>query len=116
MINIPDDIPKHRKKSSRRPPKKSKHKHIYKNCLLSYKMSIGYSTGESIVDCVYLSEYCTICGKTRRKRMLEVTDEIKDARLLSADEILEKYKHLEKFEINGPFDKYVTLNNEADNS
>lgn len=106
MINIPDDIPKYRKKSSRHPPKKSKHKHIYKNCLLSYKMSIGYSTGESIVDCVCLSEYCTICGKIRRKRMLEITDEIKD---LSADEILEKYKHLETFEIDDVYDKYVTL-------
>lgn len=107
MINIPDDIPKHRKKSTKRPPKKSRHKHTYEECLLNveYEMD-GASFGN-----VLMSEYCTICGKIGNKKMLETTKENSSGfrRLLNNDEILEKYKDLKVFEINDFYDKYVTL-------
>lgn len=114
MINIPDDIPKYRKKSSRHPPKNSKHKHEHKECLLKIKMAIKYSTGESIVDTLYLGKYCTICGKIgglKLPTIRDVFDGVPTYRVMTNDEILEKYKHLETFEIDDVYDKYVTLSN-----
>lgn len=107
MINIPDDIPKYKKKSTRHPPKKSRHKHTYEDCLLN----VEYEMGGILYDSVFLSEYCAICGKIGNRRVLETTKETSNgySRLLNKDEILEKYKHLEIFEIDDFCDKYVTL-------
>ena len=53
MDNFNDEIPKYRKKKSSvsSASKKSKHKHIYKDCLLI--MENG----------PHKAQYCTICGK-----------------------------------------------------
>lgn len=109
MINIPDNIPKYKKKSTRKPPKKSKHKHIYKDCLLKSKIAFKYNTGERIVDRLHLGNYCTICGKIGKLTI--PTIEGRDNKILSNDMILEDYKHLEIFEIDDFCDKYVTLSN-----
>lgn len=111
MINVPDDIPKYKKKSTRRPPKKSKHKHIYKDCLLKSKIAFKYNTGERIVN-LRLGNYCTICGKIGKLTIPTIEGRNSSFRkILTNDMILESYKDLEIFEIDDFCDKYVTLSN-----
>ena len=112
MINIPDDIPKYKKKSTRHPPKKSKHKHTYEDCLLKIKIVLKYNTGERIVNRLHLGNYCTICGKIGNITIPTIEGRDNSFRKISPnDMILEDYKHLEIFEIDDFCDKYVTLSN-----
>ena len=63
--NIPNDIPKYRKKSASRPPTKAKHKHIYEPCLFEQLELWYYKPHERKSNKTYLKfgSYCPICGK-----------------------------------------------------
>ena len=64
MNNVPNDIPKYRKKSQAKPPKKSKHKHIYEPCLLEIPLE-WYSHPHERSGKTFLRfrSYCPTCGK-----------------------------------------------------
>lgn len=59
-----DEEVKYRKKSQHRPPKKSKHKHIYQPCILRAPMP-SFDEVHGIVPVYKLvkASYCSICGK-----------------------------------------------------
>ena len=85
------DIPRYRKRSNK-VVKKSKHKHIYVDCLI-------YSNSPNGLIC-FKSSYCNICGKLGAKKWDSVKVEgSKHSRLLSSKEMFEKYKELERFEV-----------------
>lgn len=58
------EVAPYKKKSVKRPPPKSKHKHDYQPCILDTK-SAAYSKEYGFVDTRELNvgTYCTICGK-----------------------------------------------------
>lgn len=63
-MNFTDDIPKYKKKSQKKPPKKAKHKHLSEPCVIDvprdwYKKEHERS-GEMKSD---IYGYCPICGK-----------------------------------------------------
>lgn len=64
MIDIPNDIPKYRKKSTATPPTKAKHKHVYEPCLLrrpiDWYMKEHARCGQTDFG---FSSYCPMCGK-----------------------------------------------------
>lgn len=64
MIEIPNDIPKYKKKSTAKPPAKAKHKHIYEPCLLERPLYWWRKKHEqgSEKD-IGFSSYCPVCGK-----------------------------------------------------
>ncbi len=59
-----EDIPKYRKKSQKKPPKKANHKHEWANCVYN-TMTYGYSREKGFYKTTELSvgTYCPICGK-----------------------------------------------------
>lgn len=65
MNDIPNDIPKYRKKSTARPPAKAKHKHVYEPCLIEYPLDWWNKPHERKHYIPYLqfSAYCPVCGK-----------------------------------------------------
>ena len=77
---------------------KSRHKHLYKECLFVNKKG-RYEKGK----------YCTICGKVG-ERTLE-TERItgNTYRKLADREIYETYEHLEKVEIEETIPKYLPI-------
>lgn len=63
-MNFVDDVPKYRKKSQKKPPKKADHKHLCEPCIVVrpvdwYKKEHERS-GEMLPD---FYGYCPICGK-----------------------------------------------------
>ena len=102
-MDFESDVPKYRKKSTRQPPVKSKHKHLYKDCLLK----------QADESKLHKSEYCTACGKIGNTLFFETKPIENGYRIMiSQEELLEKYKDLEIFNINSIWDKYVTLTTE----
>lgn len=99
MDNFNDEIPKYRKKKSSvsSASKKSKHKHIYKDCLLI--MENG----------PHKAQYCTICGKIGNIEFFETEKVNGGYRMLTDTEIYNKYKNIIKFEIESVFQKYVVI-------
>ena len=100
---IDNEIPKHRKKklsSTSKSSTKSKHKHKYVECLLIHNNHPHRAT------------YCKICGKIGDLYFFD-TEPYKDGmcRMLDYDEIFEKYKDLEKIEIEDVWQKYVPIDN-----
>lgn len=99
-----DDIPKYRKKkhsSTSKSDSKSKHKHDYsKECLLITAEN-GYP---------YYARYCSVCGKIEDIHFFE-TEKIENGycRMLSNDEVFEKYKDLEKVYMDDLRQKYVAV-------
>ena len=98
------DIPKYIKKKESSTSKsniKSKHKHEYVDCLL-------VASGGAHP---YPASYCKICGKINHSSPLEVCEKTESGyrRLLSSEEILEKYKDLERIEIDSYWQKYVPV-------
>lgn len=84
-----DEIPKYKKKS-KKAVAKSKHKHIYKDCLILDKSSGRY----------HKSVYCTICGKIGDTSIIEtVSLSNRMYRVLSQEELLDMYKDLEVKEV-----------------
>ena len=67
MNSIPDDIPKYKKKSSAKPPQKSKHKHVYEPCLVEAPVEWYLKPHERKsrpVTRLCFRSYCPVCGKT----------------------------------------------------
>lgn len=65
---LPEDAPRHRKKSRKKRPKKADHKHHYENCVIKYRRkSDRYLRGEKVSDSgdegIVVTSYCPICGK-----------------------------------------------------
>ena len=99
MDNYNDEIPKYRKKKSSvsSASKKSKHKHIYKDCLLI--MENG----------PHKAQYCTIWGKIGNIEFFETEKVNGGYRMLTDTEIYNKYKDIIRFEIESIFQKYVVI-------
>lgn len=80
-----NDIPKYRKRRTKETPKKSDHKHVYDKQVLFYYVIGGrdhYSSG-------YV---CSTCGKPEN---LYFTERDQNGFLLTNEQVLPKYKHLE---------------------
>ena len=98
---IDNEIPKYKKKkpsSTSKSSTKSKHKHEYIERLLIEK---GHP---------YRAIVCKICGKIYDIYFFE-SGQCEDGmqRMLDVDEVFEKYKDLEKIEIESVFQKYVPI-------
>ena len=93
------EIPKYKKKKSPSVSDarlKAKHKHEYKECLISFK-------GEP-----RMASYCKICGKIGNVKHFDfVRTESGHCRTLRADEIYRKYRKLEIFEVEDFWQKYI---------
>ena len=59
MINLKNEIPKHRKKAKHQPPKKQDHKHNKIKCIVIKKFTYGNKPHTWNM----LGWYCDICGK-----------------------------------------------------
>lgn len=102
---IDNEIPKYKKKkksSISKSSEKSKHKHEYIECLLIEK---GHP---------YRAIVCKFCGKIYDIKFFE-SERCEDGmrRMLDTDEVFEKYKDLEKIEIESVFQKYVPISREG---
>lgn len=100
-----DETPKYRKKklsSTSKSFEKSKHKHEYIMCLLLEQAR------------PYPASYCKICGKIGNVAFGS-TERLEDGRyrLLSDEEVFEKYKHLEQIQVETIWQKYVPVNKET---
>lgn len=95
-------IPKYRKKkpSKSKSASKSDHKHQYDDCLLIDEE-----------NCPHKAEYCVICGKINNVKAFE-TERIDSGRfrMLTYDDIFQKYKGLKQFQVKDMWDKYVSIN------
>lgn len=81
---------------------KSNHKHTYESCLLY----------DNDMDNCFRAEYCTICGKIGEINFLETvpSETSRHSKLLTSEEVKEKYKHLKAFVIESFItQKYVKL-------
>ena len=74
--------------------KKSKHKHIYEECIILDTNDKHWCYGEPL-----LATYCTICGKIYDWKIPTMETEY-GYTMLSGTEIEEKYSHLPHFEVN----------------
>lgn len=72
-----DEEVKYRKKSQRRPPKKSKHKHDYQPCLFRSPIDdFDIAIGRHLVSKIFRGTYCSKCGKVGEWNFLDyLTDE-----------------------------------------
>ena len=96
-----DEIPKYRKKKSSKSKSasKSNHKHQYDDCLLVDKENHPHK-----------AQYCKICGKINNVNVFE-TERIDGGfyRMLTFDEVFQKYKSLKQFQVKDMRDKYVSI-------
>lgn len=100
QMRIMSDIPKHKKKkksSTSKSKNKAKHAHQYKDCLIFENNKPHKAT------------YCTICGKLGDVKMFDTEPCGTGYRMLSAQEILEKYPHIPQFMVNSIWDKFISL-------
>lgn len=96
-----EEIPKYRKKkpSKSKSENKSDHKHQYKDCLLVNDNNRPHK-----------AEYCEICGKINNIQFFEtVQSDNASVRLMTANEVFQKYKNLEQFRVKDVRDKYVPI-------
>ena len=96
-----DEIPKYRKKkpSKSKSVNKSNHKHHYDDFLLVYEENHPH-----------ISEYCKICGKINNVNVFETEREDGGFyRMLTYDDVFQKYKDLEQFQVKDIWDKYVPI-------
>ena len=97
-----NEIPKYRKKkpSKSKSARKSDHKHQYDDCLLVDDEKHPHK-----------AKYCTICGKINNVKAFE-TDRLDGGRfrMLTCDEVFQKYKGLKQFQVKDMCDKYVSIN------
>ena len=64
MINLPDDVPKYRKKSKKATPKKANHIHQSEYCVFEHTATNAYSIqGRTSSVESTIGKYCAICGK-----------------------------------------------------
>lgn len=92
-----------KKKESNKSKSKAKanHRHAYATCLLLAEGS----------DTPYLGSYCMQCGKIYNWTM--PTEKIEYGyRMLTKEEVYQKYGHLPKFHLKNIWDKFVPLGKE----
>ena len=64
MRNYADEFVRHKKKSSAKPPKKSKHKHDFQHCIFEYYgQKLDKAHGFVPQKEARFGGYCVICGK-----------------------------------------------------
>ena len=96
-----DEISKYRKKKSSKSKSanKSDHKHQYEDCLLVDEENHPHK-----------AQYCKICGKINNIIFFETEREDGGRfRMLTYDEVFQKYKGLKQFQVKDMWDKYVTI-------
>ena len=96
-----NEIPKYRKKkpSKSKSAIKSDHKHQYDDCLLV--------DGENHP---HKAQYCKICGKINNVKVFETEREDGGFyRMLTFDDVFEKYQRLKKFKGRDIWAKYVSI-------
>lgn len=102
-MNNYDEIPKYRKKklSKSKSANKLDHKHQYEGCLLVDEENRPHK-----------AEYCQICGKINNVKVFE-TERLDSGhfRMLTDEEIFQKYKDLKLFQVKDMWDKYVSIYN-----
>jgi len=93
---IDNEVPKYKKKTKSKTPKKSNHKHDYSDEIL---VKEAFACGVSLHS---YGHRCVICGKIMRDFLFESErcEETGLYRMLTEDEKLEKYKHLEIVEVD----------------
>lgn len=124
MINIFDDIPKYRKKSSVKPPKKSRHKHVYEPCLIEIPTlwyGKPHERAQSRTTYLNFKAYCPICGKLEsgdqdrwfrsdKKFHSDGTSYIEVSKTEEAiKEINPTTRTIPSFKVDSPFDKFVDI-------
>lgn len=97
---------KKKKSNTSKVSKKSKHKHIYKECLLTCDFLKS--------NRIALGSYCIICGriggrKIEHNKIMDDDGNFQAYRSLTNEEILEKHKSLPLFRINDFSDKSVSI-------
>lgn len=100
------EIPKHRKKkqsSTSNARNKSKHKHIYQDCLFINK------DGEQ-----HKGEYCVDCGKIGVINLFETERVSGGYRKILAKEVLRRHKKLEQVEVENFFQKFIVLSGDGE--
>lgn len=116
-----DEIARYRKKSSRRPPPKAKHKHDFHPCVFEFDgLKFDKAHGFIPEPAVRIGSYCTVCGKVgsvydetwtiwvptnpcRRSGRIEYTEEAKR-------ELNPATRTIPTFRLNDPFSqKFVLL-------
>ena len=103
MIGDDEELKYKKKKPSNvsKSKEKSNHKHSYEKCVI-------YNDKH-----VTTAEYCTICGKIFNKAFL-LSEPVKGSnfrRILTDEEIFEKYSYLPKFKVENIFEvKYIKIN------
>lgn len=102
--NDAEDVPKYKKKSESTISKsfvKTKHKHVYKDCLFVDKK-----------ERCQKGMYCTICGKVGEISL--GIEKIGGNRVKLTDkEIYERYKYLEQVNVEGIIPGYVPIKQEG---
>lgn len=96
-----DEIPKYRKKkpSKSKSASKSNHKHQYEDCLLVDEENRPHK-----------AQYCKICGKINNIKVFETERDDKGFyKMLTSDEVFQKYKDLEQFQVKDIWNKYVSI-------
>lgn len=60
-----EETMRYKKKSSRRPPKKAKHKHVYENCVFCFDTMKRFDRARGMIwgPALSVGTYCPICGK-----------------------------------------------------
>lgn len=123
MNNIPNDIPKYRKKSTARPPAKAKHKHVYTACLLEYPTDWWNKPHERkrYVPHLQFASYCPECGKIsehdRKRWFVTVEKTFENGRKYYESVFTEEAKRelnpstrtLPLFKVGGPFTRTVEI-------
>lgn len=98
-----NDIPKYKKRkhsSTSKAKDKSNHKHEYIECLFIENNK------------PYRGVYCSVCGKIGDIWFAETEPDDIGHRLLTNEEVLEKYNHLQQIPVDTIWQKYVILTTE----
>ena len=120
MDNIyEDDIPKYKKASQSKAPPKAKHKHLAEPCVLSYPKDWYQKEHLRSEERQFTIEYyCPICGKImglRERDRWYKTHILKGFSCwdVQTEECLKelnpKTRTIPHFEVDSPFDKFVSL-------
>ena len=120
-----DDIPRYRKKSTAKTPKKSKHKHLVDPCVLEYPLD-WYNKPHDRVrgNHINIGGYCPICGKLgdlKDKSLWYGKDTVFIGNYQFTESVLTEEgekemnpetRTLPTFYVDDPFAKFVELPNE----
>ena len=99
---------KHKESNVSKGNRKSKHKHTYVPAIFHY-LYVGPLGNKH--DNYAVGQYCSLCGKIGKyQKAFEKTPD-GFYRRPSDEEILEKNKDLEIFEVENFFQKYININN-----